>query len=949
MASAKSGYEGKIAGLYDLDRTLGKGHFAVVKLARHVFTGELVAVKVIDKTKLDSLAAGHLLQEVRCMKLVQHPNVVRLYEVIDTQTKLYLILELGDGGDMYDYILRHEGGVSEAQAKVHFAQIVRAISYCHRLHVVHRDLKPENVVFFRQQGTVKLTDFGFSNHFQPGTMLMTSCGSLAYSAPEILLGEEYDAPAVDIWSLGVILYMLVCGQPPFQEANDSETLIKIMDCQYSVPPHVSEECRDLISHMLQRDPEKRASLQQIEGHPWLRGVDPSPASRSTVPLTSYKSLSQEEHSMIIQAMTCGNIADCDTIQEALEADRYNHITATYFLLAERILREKQEHPGQAPSAEGSWTAPCQQRRPLSEPFDWGGGRAQELPGEIPGHQSAEIHTSAAGPGPDVPETSPIQAEPQKPLDLCAGRENGNPFSENSVSQQVGLLLRSSGPGELPPTKNIRALQQICEEDEEEEEEGVPLAPYNECKTTPPHRSDKLTHWEKRETQHRLDHCITPKESFAISQAGAQGCPLEQENGKSKQRSEGKEGCKDPKQELQVRSSVKFTPLGDELYLESQGQGVVMNTGSKQCLKDQGNTVHCQAIEISQGKESSNGGEDVKESRAQEGETPGQVGTGGETRVQSWTEGFTEEPAEASGLEVTTGEVVGQKNIQAHDVAEEKKGLLYEKGIVESKDIDKRRILDSQEAPREPSRLDSLGTLDKGYKQVKGQEKAHLDRGPTKQVDPMPQHPQDEIQNKPKNSSRGIKNAVPGEGEEGAIVCHLLSVQCCQDGTETADASDGEAAVKEHNNNMPKMELQVPSAASSPRALVKNHCVDMGPDSVETRTSAHAVKDVSHAADRAQWGVQEGEGEVSSHFKRSRRALGGKEVDFCSRGGVYLAGGYDMGPEPMIRVDPTKMKNVNLRDRLLQFPLCEKALSFKIKPTSKESLMPLGQFNCCHVL
>uniref|UniRef100_W5M699 SNF-related serine/threonine-protein kinase n=1 Tax=Lepisosteus oculatus TaxID=7918 RepID=W5M699_LEPOC len=741
MASAKSGYEGKIAGLYDLDRTLGKGHFAVVKLARHVFTGELVAVKVIDKTKLDSLAAGHLLQEVRCMKLVQHPNVVRLYEVIDTQTKLYLILELGDGGDMYDYILRHEGGVSEAQAKVHFAQIVRAISYCHRLHVVHRDLKPENVVFFRQQGTVKLTDFGFSNHFQPGTMLMTSCGSLAYSAPEILLGEEYDAPAVDIWSLGVILYMLVCGQPPFQEANDSETLIKIMDCQYSVPPHVSEECRDLISHMLQRDPEKRASLQQIEGHPWLRGVDPSPASRSTVPLTSYKSLSQEEHSMIIQAMTCGNIADCDTIQEALEADRYNHITATYFLLAERILREKQEHPGQAPSAEI--------RRPLSEPFDWGGGRAQELPGEIPGHQSAEIHTSAAGPGPDVPETSPIQAEPQKPLDLCAGRENGNPFSENSVSQQVGLLLRSSGPGELPPTKNIRALQQICEEDEEEEEEGVPLAPYNPSWCTG--LSIRTGKWEK--------------------------------------------------------------------------QAEIRRKRSKQCLKDQGNTVHCQAIEISQGKESSNGGEDVKESRAQEGETPGQVGTGGETRVQSWTEGFTEEPAEASGLEVTTGEVVGQKNIQAHDVAEE-----------------------NQEAPREPSRLDS--------------------------------------------------------------------VQCCQDGTETADASDGEAAVKEHNNNMPKMELQVPSAASSPRALVKNHCVDMGPDSVETRTSAHAVKDVSHAADRAQWGVQEGEGE---------------------------------GPEPMIRVDPTKMKNVNLRDRLLQFPLCEKALSFKIKPTSKESLMPLGQFNCCHVL
>jgi len=201
MAGFKRGYDGKIAGLYDLDKTLGRGHFAVVKLARHVFTGEKVAVKVIDKTKLDTLATGHLFQEVRCMKLVQHPNIVRLYEVIDTQTKLYLILELGDGGDMFDYIMKHEEGLNEDLAKKYFAQIVHAISYCHKLHVVHRDLKPENVVFFEKQGLVKLTDFGFSNKFQPGKKLTTSCGSLAYSAPEILLGDEYDAPAVGMSSL----------------------------------------------------------------------------------------------------------------------------------------------------------------------------------------------------------------------------------------------------------------------------------------------------------------------------------------------------------------------------------------------------------------------------------------------------------------------------------------------------------------------------------------------------------------------------------------------------------------------------------------------------------------------------------------------------------------------------------------------------------------------------
>ncbi|KAM6927173.1 SNF related kinase b isoform 1-T2 [Lycodopsis pacificus] len=262
-----------LSGLYHLGRTLGRGHFAVVKLARHVNTRQLVAVKMIDKTKLDVMAASHLLQEVRCMRLVQHPNVVRLYEVIDTPTTLYLVMELAEGGDLYDYILRHEGGVAEGNAKRHFAQIVRAVAYCHQLHVVHRDLKPENVVFFPQQGAVKLTDFGFSNLFQPGTMLATSCGSLAYSAPEILLGEEYDAPAVDIWSLGVILYMLVCGAPPFQETNDSETLVMILDCRYRVPEHVSDDCRDLISRMLQKDPSGRASLEEIEAHGWLQGLD----------------------------------------------------------------------------------------------------------------------------------------------------------------------------------------------------------------------------------------------------------------------------------------------------------------------------------------------------------------------------------------------------------------------------------------------------------------------------------------------------------------------------------------------------------------------------------------------------------------------------------------------------------------------------------------------------
>ncbi|XP_055306325.1 uncharacterized protein LOC129570658 [Sitodiplosis mosellana] len=353
--SVRSGvYDGKIAGLYDLEQTLGVGHFATVKLARHVFTGEKVAVKVIDKTKLDEVSRAHLFQEVRCMKLVQHPHVVRLYEVIDTQTKLYLILELGDGGDLYDYIMKHEGGLSEHLAREYFRQIVRAISYCHKLHVVHRDLKPENVLFFEKLGIVKLTDFGFSNKFCPGQKLETSCGSLAYSAPEILLGDSYDAPAVDVWSLGVILYMLVCGHPPFQEANDSETLTMIMDCKYTTPAHVSNECRDLIARMLLREPEKRATLAEIATDRWLT-QDGSEHVHvpEYLPLVSRQQVSDDDHALIIQKMINGNIATKEEILEALDKNEYNHITATYFLLAERRLKITRQETAQA---EGS-TAP----------------------------------------------------------------------------------------------------------------------------------------------------------------------------------------------------------------------------------------------------------------------------------------------------------------------------------------------------------------------------------------------------------------------------------------------------------------------------------------------------------------------------------------------------------------------------------------------------------------
>lgn len=205
-------------------------------------------------------------------------------------------------------------------------------------HFHFRDLKPENVVFFGKISVVKLTDFGFSNKFCPGQKLETSCGSLAYSAPEILLGDSYDAPAVgmliksfsftlfhlfiltceficaDVWSLGVILYMLVCGHPPFQEANDSETLTMIMDCKYTMPSHVSAGCRELIAKMLVREPDKRASLHEIAKNEWLT-QDGTQHVPEHLPLVSRHQVSEEDHAHIIQKMVNGNIATKEEILE----------------------------------------------------------------------------------------------------------------------------------------------------------------------------------------------------------------------------------------------------------------------------------------------------------------------------------------------------------------------------------------------------------------------------------------------------------------------------------------------------------------------------------------------------------------------------------------------------------------------------------------------------------
>ncbi|XP_029569172.1 MAP/microtubule affinity-regulating kinase 3 isoform X7 [Salmo trutta] len=249
-------------GNYRLLKTIGKGNFAKVKLARHILTGREVAIKIIDKTQLNPNSLQKLFREVRIMKILNHPNIVKLFEVIETERTLYLVMEYASGGEVFDYLVAH-GRMKEKEARAKFRQIVSAVQYCHQKHIVHRDLKAENLLLDADMN-IKIADFGFSNEFTMGNKLDTFCGSPPYAAPELFQGKKYDGPEVDVWSLGVILYTLVSGSLPFDGQNLKELRERVLRGKYRIPFYMSTDCENLLKRFLVLNPAKRGTLEVRE-------------------------------------------------------------------------------------------------------------------------------------------------------------------------------------------------------------------------------------------------------------------------------------------------------------------------------------------------------------------------------------------------------------------------------------------------------------------------------------------------------------------------------------------------------------------------------------------------------------------------------------------------------------------------------------------------------------
>ncbi|KAK0543691.1 hypothetical protein OC846_006326 [Tilletia horrida] len=265
----------KTVGNYTLGRPIAEGTFGKVRLATHRLTSTRVAIKQIPKSHPSSqAAAAALTREIHHHRRLHHPHVIQLYEVLATESSIWMVSELCAGGELYDYLVER-GVLPEAEAQRLFGQLCLAVAYIHDRGIVHRDLKLENVLL-DEMCNVKLGDFGFTREYERRKLMDTFCGTTGYAAPEMLAGKKYTGQEVDIWSLGIILYALVTGSLPFDDDDEDVMRLKILQGDYVIPDELSEDAKDLIRSILKQNPNERLGIRAILSHPWFTRMPQPP-------------------------------------------------------------------------------------------------------------------------------------------------------------------------------------------------------------------------------------------------------------------------------------------------------------------------------------------------------------------------------------------------------------------------------------------------------------------------------------------------------------------------------------------------------------------------------------------------------------------------------------------------------------------------------------------------
>uniref|UniRef100_A0A1D1Y355 non-specific serine/threonine protein kinase n=1 Tax=Anthurium amnicola TaxID=1678845 RepID=A0A1D1Y355_9ARAE len=329
-----------ISTYYRFGKTLGIGSFGKVKIAEHARTGHKVAIKILNRRKIKNMEMEEKVRrEIKILRLFMHPHIIRLYEVIETHTDIYVVMEYVKSGELFDYIVE-KGRLQEDEARRFFQQIISGVEYCHRNMVVHRDLKPENLLLDSKYN-VKIADFGLSNVMRDGHFLKTSCGSPNYAAPEVISGKLYAGPEVDVWSCGVILYALLCGTLPFDDENIPNLFKKIKGGIYTLPSHLSAGARDLIPRMLVVDPMKRMTIPEIRQHPWFQAH--LPRYLAVPPPDSAQQAKKIDEEILQEVIKMG--FDRNHLVEALRNRIQNEATVAYYLLLDNRFRSSNGYLG----------------------------------------------------------------------------------------------------------------------------------------------------------------------------------------------------------------------------------------------------------------------------------------------------------------------------------------------------------------------------------------------------------------------------------------------------------------------------------------------------------------------------------------------------------------------------------------------------------------------------